>query len=306
MGCRGRQVGWSTLLLAVLFTTGRPATAQSAPAQRVTDCLVTLERRVELSAQHAGMLTLLQVEVGDQVEQDQLLGLIDERAAKQQEAVAAAELEAAESEAQNELRVQAAVKTAELAAQELKIMEQIRESNPGAISPLEISKQQLKMEHARLEVLVARRAVALAVITMKAKEAQHRLASLEVQDRRLTAPFRGLVTSVRRKQGEWVSQGEPMLRIISIDRLLIEGYVDAALHSPREIANSRVQADVLLTRGKRHKTPCTIRFVSPEIEPNNSFRVVVEIDNSERKFFPGMSADLLFWTSEAEAELDGN
>lgn len=119
-------------------------------------------------------------------------------------------------------------------------------------------------------------------------------ARLQLERRRLKAPFAATVVAVSRQPGEWLEPGTAVLRLIQLDRLRIEGFVSA-------------DQAILMATGQRVRIvfpgnviePVSgeITFVSPEVEPvNQQVRIWAEFDNPEKRIRPG-----LITTMEVEA-----
>ncbi|QDT03159.1 dihydrolipoamide acetyltransferase [Rubripirellula lacrimiformis] len=120
---------------------------------------------------------------------------------------------------------------------------------------------------------------------------QTELANLEVLRHQVVSPIDGVVVEIHRRPGDWVTEGEPMVRVIRLNRLRAEGFanlddVSALKRSPQ--VNLRIQtAESVVQRSGK------IVFVSPEIDPvNKQVRFWVEFDNSDLVVLPGMRLSL--------------
>jgi multidrug efflux pump subunit AcrA (membrane-fusion protein) len=117
------------------------------------------------------------------------------------------------------------------------------------------------------------------------------VAKEQLSRRQLTSPLTGIVVEKLRHRGEWVEVGEPVLRIIRIDRLFVEGYVDAAL-----VDQSSRGRPVSVT-GDSRQGPITVEgtliFVSPEIDSvNGQVEVKAEISNPALALRPGQPVQM--------------
>ena len=71
-------------------------------------------------------------------------------------------------------------------------------------------------------------------LTAKAKKAEVDAAEVALTRRILRAPFDGVVVQVHRRQGEWVSPGDPVMQIVRTDRLRISATIPVdAIGAPR-------------------------------------------------------------------------
>ncbi len=120
------------------------------------------------------------------------------------------------------------------------------------------------------------------------QQQQLQLATLAVQQHQIISPLSGMVVEKMRRQGDWVKPGDPILRVVRLDTLRAEGFVDAAM-----IDTLRCGLDVTVTAAVGEKEvvtrPGKIVFTSPEIDPvNNEVRFWVEFDNPQLRILPGM------------------
>jgi macrolide-specific efflux system membrane fusion protein len=106
---------------------------------------------------------------------------------------------------------------------------------------------------------------------------------------------------VLKQPGEWVEPGEPIVRILRLDRLKAEGLVSAdaldgsLLGRPVTLTVNQSQKPVQY-RGK-------IAFVSPEVDPvNGQVRFWAEIENADLALRPGLHGSL---TISADDSLEG-
>ncbi len=115
-------------------------------------------------------------------------------------------------------------------------------------------------------------------------------AKLQLERRRLKAPFAATVVAVSRQPGEWVEPGSVVLRLIQLDRLRVEGFVSADQATEMK-PGQRVQIVFPGNVGK--PVSGEIKFVSPEIEPvNQQVRIWAEFDNPEKRIRPGLVATM--------------
>jgi macrolide-specific efflux system membrane fusion protein len=123
-------------------------------------------------------------------------------------------------------------------------------------------------------------------------------ARLRLQLHQIQAPIAGVVVEVKRRQGEWVEPGMPLLRILLMDRLRVEAFCNAA-----ELSNVKVGKPIKLRVGRdggATEYPGSIMFVSPEVNPvNGQVRIWAEVKNEGGHLRPGMNGSLLIAASES-------
>lgn len=117
---------------------------------------------------------------------------------------------------------------------------------------------------------------------------QLELARLQRQQHVVASPIDGVVADVHSAKGDWITTGQPIARIIRLDRLRAEGFVGLdqlpVLRTTKNV-NIRVQ----IGTAKSVERVGKIVFISPEVDPvNNEIRFWVEFDNTDRVILPGM------------------
>ena len=201
-----------TTLLLVCGPPDEPVSELPVETILQSTCLLSILSEVNLSAAHAGVLASLTKRDGQAVNKGDLVARIRSRDAKLAEQIATLELALAKSQAENVTRIEAAEKAAAVAHQELSIH---LKSNS---SLLETTRARLNAEHADLQVDLAKRELAEAKLTAQAREKQAVVANNQTADCDILAPIDGVVAEVLRHEGEWAQQGEPIVRIIRMDR----------------------------------------------------------------------------------------
>lgn len=114
------------------------------------------------------------------------------------------------------------------------------------------------------------------------------LAETQLKRRRVVAPFSGMIVEQYHHRGEWLEPGEPIFRIVRLDRLVVEGYAEAdALH--HSMKGARVE--VTSSDGRSSfRVQGKLTLVSPEIDPvNQQVQIRALVDNVEGKLRAGQA-----------------
>ena len=101
------------------------------------------------------------------------------------------------------------------------------------------------------------------------------------------APFDGVVTNVYRHPGEWVAPGDPVIKVIQVDRLRIEGSLSAAEYDPPEIDGRPVTIEAELAHGRKVTFTGKVVFVSPLVSLGRRVRGVCRSEQSAGKWSMG-------------------
>ncbi len=154
-----------------------------------------------------------------------------------------------------------------------------------------VQQQQIAVTRLNLERERATSEFGISSLTVERTKKSVEVAKEQLSRRQLRSPLTGIVVEKLRHRGEWVEAGEPVLRIIRIDRLYVEGYVDAAL-----VDQSSRGRPVTVT-GESRQGPITVAgtivFVSPEIDSvNGQVEVKAEISNPALALRPGQPVQM--------------
>ena len=297
----------STSLVAMaLLMAGQPANDATPPAgdiARVSHAVVSLIDFVQVPARQPGVLQLLelpdgtQIKEGVEVERGQLLGGLNDKDALARKRAAEAEHNVAIGEwEKSKLAIDAADRTVEVAQAEVDESEYVNSRSRGAVPTTQLRRQKLTVARAAAEAKVAKSDVNTAELTIQSRAAQMDVAEINHEMHSITAPIQGEIVNVYRQVGEWVNPGDPLLRIVRLDQLRVEGFLQLDEYRREEVKGQPVTVTVTLTGGRTAHFPGMISYVSPLIQANGDYRVWCEIDNRKVDGFwvmlPGMDAKM--------------
>jgi multidrug efflux pump subunit AcrA (membrane-fusion protein) len=290
-----------TTIIAALALTGpmaRPA-AQLAPqpgaaAATIPHCLVSAIDDVQVPAQESGLLAAVNAEDGMLIKKDDLLAQIDDRRAKLERYAAEMEREAALAKASDDIEVRFAEASLEVAQAELVANEKINNTTPGLVPVTEIRRQKLTKKRAELQIDKSKLDLSVAKMTAEVHDAAVKAADQTIARRRILSPMDGVVLARLKQTGEWVNAGEPVLRVMRMDRLRVEGLLSAAEFNPDELYDRPVTVEVELAHGRRAQFTGKVTYISPQVTAGNKYRVRAEVvnraENEQWLLRPGMSA----------------
>lgn len=278
-------------MLSVALAGAEPDGA--AKPVRVESVLVTLIEQVDVPARDAGVLMALPAREGQIVVEGTLLAELDSDEAQQVVERAQLELDISRKEATNELKVRFARKSLEVAQAELKRATESVEKYRRSVSQSELDTLRLTAEGAALEAEQAEHDLAIAQLNSRLKENDLASATTRLARRKIVAPLAGVVVQLKRQRGEWVEPGIPVLRILRMDRLRAEGFIDAK-QAVEGLVGRPVTLTVDLAGEPNSKFPGKLVFISPEINPvNGQLRVWAEIENPKLRLKPGLQGSLV-------------
>ncbi|MCA9058603.1 MAG: HlyD family efflux transporter periplasmic adaptor subunit [Planctomycetaceae bacterium] len=155
----------------------------------------------------------------------------------------------------------------------------------------QVEQQRSVVERLQHELQEAKSGRELRQIELQSLKKSVEIAEVRLERRRLTAPFSGVMVEEKKHAGEWVEAGEPVMRLIGLSRLYVEGFASAA-----DVAGIRPGRTVrVIGTLNNTKIPLTgtLVFVSPEVDSNSQVLVRAEVENPEETFRPGERAEML-------------
>jgi membrane fusion protein (multidrug efflux system) len=157
----------------------------------------------------------------------------------------------------------------------------------GVISALEFQQIQARYEQSKAELARAEASLA------QARES--------VENTRLLAPFSGVVDAHQVDEGEQVSPGTPVLRVVDAATLTVRAGLPERYAADIEVGTP---VEVRLPAYGLEPRPGEVRFVATAIDPRSrTFDIEVELDNESGRLKPEMVARLLVTRARLEDAL---
>lgn len=277
------------VLLAAIAQADQPAEQPLT----IAEAQVTLAAQVRVPARDAGTLDELHAAEGDFVEQGQVIGRLQGDLAEIDREMAEIEHRIAQLKSQNDVDRRFADKSHKVAEAELARSLESVELYPKSVSKTELDKLRLTAERASLSIEQAQRDEQVAALTESLKGRAAVAAQRQLALRQIVAPLSGMVVQVLHQPGEWLNPGDPVVRIVKLDRLRVEAFVDGKRFGS-ELLQRRVQLRVELPPGNRPAVYAgRITFVSPELQPvTGQMRIWAEVENHDLQLRPGMRGQL--------------
>lgn len=264
-------------------------------------------QETNLHAKVAGYLREIRVDVGDRVQQGQLIAVLEIPELNEDLARAVADkrrTEAEVSRVRGELkRVELAHKLAHLSYTRL---QKVLESRPNLVAQQEIDEAMSRAQVAEAQVATARAAL------MAAEQAVQVAAANEEKMRRIlaysqiVAPFTGMVTKRYVDNGAMVpagissSQAMPIVRLSQINRLRLVLPIPESI-VPRVRVGSKVEVRVRSLGQTFHGR--VSRLAGKVIPSTRTMETEIDVPNPELVMLPGMYADAVLNLEAKEAAL---
>ena len=289
-----RRFWWTTssLVLAAVVAIclasihEQPARAQQgagSPGVQAQRCLIVLKDFATLAADRPGTLAFVEPEDGDPVRQgDIVAGLQDEEIQ--------AKLDTQNIQAGNDISVRYAEAAAKVAIAELQMATEANLKVPDAVSKSEINKLQLEAD--KFELSTDNAKLELQVVKSQVNETLATLNTLKVK-----VPFDGYVAKVHRSAGEAVRQGDPIVEIISTERVKVEGFVTIAesyqIKSGDPVRVRMKVANLNLPQFRDNVFEGAVTFIDPRVSNLTKFvKVTALVKNTGGILKPGLPAEM--------------
>lgn len=271
--------------------------ALPAAAAQLPDCLVYLVEDIQVPALEAGPLVRIDVKEGAVVEQGQVLAQLDDSQPKLLKQSAEVERDAAIAKASDDIDVRFAEATLAYSNAELQRLLAVERKSAGSITVQEVEKAKLARHRDELQIEKSKLDMKVAKMTADKHQADVQAADLSVARRQIVAPITGEVATVYHEQNEWVNAGEPVVQVVRMDRLRVEGFVAATELNVDEIAGKQVIVEVELARGRRERFSGAVTYISPLVTAGGKYRVRAEVQNrlasDEWLLRPGSAASMI-------------
>ena len=249
-------------------------------------------KTVVVSSVAPGRLVELDLELGQQVAKGQALAKLNREQFEAERSAALSELQIASAEAKNDVDLRYAETLQQVNDKVYRKALEANERYQKTISATEIDRLRLEADRAKLSAEQAVMQQEQRSLSVALKQSLLEAAEVRLRDRRLTAPIDGTVVELFLQVGEFVNAGQPIARIVNLDRLKVSSQVSIKDLMPNQVAGEAI-FQVEIDGGKR-EIPARITFASPEINwTRKTFMVEAEVDNRDRELFAGQFGKLV-------------
>ncbi len=284
-------------LILILLSTCEHLTADSPQIVAIVErCQVSPQEDVDVPALETGRIEKLSAKENDQVRKGDVLAKVDDRQAHLQRQAAEAEGRAAQARASDDVEIRYALKEFELRETEVIQTRQMNRENKGTVPLMELKRKELDRDRSELAIQKSRLDMQISQLTADAKAAAVAAADESILRRKIVAPFDGVVFEIFHEESEWVNAGDPLFRLVRMDRLKVEGFLESASYDPAEIIDRQVSVEVELARSRKIQLAGKVVFVSQFVRTGNKYRVRAEVENKLEKqqwlLRPGMWATM--------------
>jgi macrolide-specific efflux system membrane fusion protein len=270
----------------------------------IADAQVSLIQNTFIAAPIAGFAARVLVAEGDRVEQGRELVRFDSEQVEMELEAARAAYDAACLESDNDVNVRYAKRTMEVHQQELKQSMDANRKFTGSVSESEIAKQQLVVDQARLAIEQAEHELQIALAKAREKLASAQIVEALLRKHGVRSTVSGLVVEVAVEPGEWMEAGSPIVRIISLDPIRVECFIDGTKYGPELVGRSIEfrpnAAGAAAVAEATEPLLGEVTFVSPELHPiTGQSRLWATIKNPKLTVRAGMRGRMVIHADSA-------
>jgi RND family efflux transporter MFP subunit len=281
-------------ILIVVTVLAEPARSQDPNGVVVVEqAVASLIENIQIPAEEAGVIREYTVGEGDFVAAGDLVAQLADEVQEMEVTIAEAEFQAARLAASNDADIEYAEKSSEVARKTLERSRQANQRADRAVSRTELERLQLEFERGLLARQQATMEREIALAQMEVRQARLEAARLRLQQREIRAPISGMVVERLAQAGEWVNAGQPIVRVIRMDRLRLKCILPASSFDD-SLTGRRVEFETSVPPDGRVMTfTGRVTFVSPEIIlQRDQIAVWAEVENPELKLRPNNSGTL--------------
>lgn len=276
-----------------------PSAESSSPT--LDRCQVTVIDEAHLSAKEAGTIVEMPLREGMSVAKDALVAKIDDRQAQLDYKAAQKEWELALETANDKSATALADATLKVSEDRLDRSKTIA-STSAVFGERDIRELQLTVKRDQIGCEKARHDQKLASMTADVKQMVVEAAKEAVSRRWLFAPFDGVVAETFRNPNEWAEPGEPLLRLVRMDRVYVDGLIHVNAFDPSQLVGKPVTVTVVMGGDRPVEFVGSIATVNPVVE-NNAYRIRAEVENRQVSQYwllrPGMDASMTIHVEQA-------
>lgn len=177
---------------------------------------------------------------GLQVRKGDVLGKQKDAELVEQKIVAEQELLVARKEADKKLEIEVAEAAALVAQASWNRADSLNKTMPGSVSPEEVEEKRYEYVRAYKSIDKAKFDLEVNIEKVKVAEARVNAAEVAIEDRKLISPIDGFIDDVMQNEGQWLREGDEILKIVRLDKVQINGAVDAERYAPETIDGKKV------------------------------------------------------------------
>ncbi|EMI16811.1 multidrug efflux pump [Rhodopirellula maiorica SM1] len=288
------------IAFTLIGTTQTFAQQPSKPQQLdVSEAQVSLIHNTFIASPISGVVEKVLVKEGNTVQPDALLIQLDDQRFRTELEAAVAAHQAAKLESDSDVDARHARRAKEFHVRQLEQSKQANSKFPGAISDSEVEKLRLVVDQATLAIEQAEHEQQVAIAHTSEKLAAVKIAEQRVRNHAIRASVGGQVAEITVQPGESVESGKPLIRVISLDPIRVECFIDGRKYGSELVGRQVKFVCEELPRAndasdRAAEFSGSVTFVSPEVHPvTGQVRLWATVDNPQTRLRSGLRGRLV-------------
>ena len=264
-------------MVAITLGTNRLGpTTLVASETRETLCVVRELDEVEIPAKRDGVIEKLVVRRGMRVTARQEIAFLENKDTRLRLKVAKAELTHAIAKSRDTASSEAAEVAVRRARMEKRLLEEL---GTDAVY-LEKFRMQNNLERSLAELKSSNNVLQQSILQVDVKRGEADVLQNALAETVVSSPVNGIVLELKKHQGEWAKQGEPILTVTRMDRLLAEGFLDSETVSVNTIIGASATLTFKIGGGETFVLEgLVVKLAAPKLELDGKFPIWVEFEN---------------------------
>lgn len=242
-------------------------------------CLVVARESHEISAKEEGIIAELTVSENDLVKFGQSIGHLDSKNAELTKEKAAIQLQLAKALAKNDKKKE----LAQLFVDETKLkLQKTQElANKGGAAESEVGEKAIAVKQAEVQLIDKQLEMEELERQAGLADSSYQLAAQKVRNLKLTSPATGTVARIDRRAGEWVAAGTTIAKIIRLDELRVDFFVDIKQVDLTSLPGQSVTIAADLGVAGNKTFAGKITGYAPEVGSTGKVRVSAMVQNQQ-------------------------
>lgn len=196
------------------------------------------DQEVLVPAPVTGRIAKIFVQQNNNIAASTVIASIDDRKAQIALKLANARLEAATLEASDDSAIKEAEASRDLALNNNR--RQIELNRQDVTSDEELEASNLELTQAELKLTNRQKQFELAQKRLQVAQLEVEDAQQQIELHKIVAPSVGNVIDILKHEGEWINEGEPLVKLVNMEWLRVEGSVDNRIVNREDIYMRRV------------------------------------------------------------------
>jgi macrolide-specific efflux system membrane fusion protein len=253
-------------------------------------CPVFALESIELSTQETGIIASIAAQENDAVQANQVIGKIEAKTAELEKNVASLQLQVAVAEAQDESEIRLAEAFVEEAQLQVDLYEEM--ANKGTASSSDVRSRLLALSQAKVRVTQAKASKTQKELKAKLAQATYEISQQKNDRMQLRSPIEGTVVQIHHRPGEWVQSGTAIAKIIRLNEVRVDCFVDLDQIDPTKLKGSNVK--IIARRDDQERLFVgKVASFDPDVSSIGKIRVHTIVQNQKAKddwlLLPGMT-----------------